>query len=87
MLLKERTHGHNNCYYYVMSKKSKLRRANDLIAALKNAAMDSICPFKERPSVDTKIRNEKKEDNSLKANDLFSIFTADIIKEEVIFTR
>jgi hypothetical protein len=40
-------------------------------------------PFTERPSED---RNESKKER-LGAADLFSLFTADIIREEVVFTR
>jgi hypothetical protein len=41
-------------------------------------------PFTERPAED---RIEAKRDNRIGAADLFSLFTADIIREEVVFTR
>ena len=34
-----------------------------------------------------KYKNKDKNENELAASDLFSHFTADIIKEDVIFTR
>jgi hypothetical protein len=45
---------------------------------------DSIKPFIETPPEETNIRCEKRD---TKAADLFSMFTADIIKSNVLFTR
>ncbi len=49
--------------------------------------MEGILPFTEKPS--SRHFNDKEENgiNEIRASDLFSFFTADIIKEEVIFTR
>lgn len=50
--------------------------------------MEGILPFTEKPSESYFLpKEENRENTSLKAHDLFSLFTADIIKEEVIFTR
>lgn len=49
--------------------------------------IDGIFPFTESPSVDKITTKEKEKKNKLCASDLFSLFTADIIKEDVIFTR
>jgi hypothetical protein len=52
---------------------------------------DGILPFVEKPSRDEHLPNDAiSEINILariRATDLFSLFTADIIKEAVIFTR
>ncbi len=45
----------------------------------------TILPFTEGPA--TNHRAKDKDKNSKNVNELFSIFTADIIREEVIFTR
>ena len=45
--------------------------------------MDSIVPFKEKPA--DVLNKEKTED--MNASELFSFFTADIIKEDVEFVR
>mgnify|MGYP007115600797 CR=1 FL=1 len=48
---------------------------------------EGILPFTEKPSnkhLSERTENAKDEIN---ASDLFSLFTADIIKEEIIFTR
>jgi hypothetical protein len=49
-----------------------------------------ILPFTEKPSnshFDVKEHNENNPNNPIQACDLFSLFTADIIKEQVTFTR
>lgn len=51
---------------------------------------NGISPFIEKPSnshFDVKEHNENNSNNPLQACDLFSLFTADIIKEQVTFTR
>jgi hypothetical protein len=64
--------------------KSKLKKGG-LASILKLAKKDHILPFTERPSEDGILKNKEK--SSLDAFGLFSLFTADIIKEDVIFTR
>lgn len=53
------------------------------------AVMEGILPFTETPSNSQYTTDEKDENskNEMKASDLFSLFTADIIKEEIVFTR
>jgi hypothetical protein len=45
-----------------------------------------IFPFTELPAITREEENEKRS-FALSATDLFSFFTADIIKEDVVFTR
>lgn len=55
-----------------------------------NLSEEKIRVFKESPSsgsFDFDIEHEAGKKNNLRAHDLFSIFTADIIKKEVLFTR
>jgi|GEM_PF-906657 len=64
-----------------ITKRSKL---NKVLRKLKS---DSIVPFKEKPSdnVTSAINKDKKKE--MDASELFSFFTADIIKEDVEFVR
>ena len=52
---------------------------------------DGISPFAQKPSFDDLLQedeiSEVKISKRIHAADLFSLFTADIIKEEVIFIR
>ena len=52
----------------------------------KKNRLDDIIPFQEMPSRN-RYKNKDKNESGLAASDLFSHFTADIIKEDVIFTR
>ena len=56
-------------------KRSKLGKV------LKKLKVDSIVPFKEKPA------DEVKETKGKEASELFSLFTADIIKEDIVFVR
>ena len=47
----------------------------------------TILPFTEGPATNHRAKDKGKDKNSKNVNELFSIFTADIIREEVIFTR
>ncbi len=49
--------------------------------------IEGILPFTEKPSNAYLEQKEESGKNDIQASDLFSLFTADIIKEEVIFTR
>lgn len=64
-----------------MRKKTKRSK---LIKVLKTLKIDAIVPFKEKPSVELCGPDSKGEMNASK---LFSLFTADIIKEDVEFVR
>lgn len=44
-----------------------------------------VIPFKECPSQETPSTDAQS--SQIKASELFSLFTADIIKEEVVFVR
>ena len=62
--------------------KKKIKRSK-LLKALKKLKIDSIVPFKEKPS--DNINKDKK--NEMEASERFSFFTADIIKKDVEFVR
>lgn len=62
--------------------KKKIKRSK-LVKVLRTLKIDSIAPFKEKPS--DLINKDKK--NEMDASELFSFFTADIIKEDVEFVR
>ena len=51
------------------------------------AIMEGILPFTETPSFSHFEDKDDNHRNEMKASDLFSLFTADIIKEEIVFTR
>jgi len=53
----------------------------------KSRLSDILLPFKEQPRDDAFPGDKEQKTEELGAADLFSRFTADIIKEEVIFTR
>jgi hypothetical protein len=48
---------------------------------------DILVPFQEKPCEDTFPINKEEKKENLGAADLFSRFTADIIKEDIVFTR
>jgi len=48
---------------------------------------EGVLPFTEKPSNDEFIEKEENGKTAIRAFDLFSFFTADIIKEETLFTR
>jgi len=64
-----------------MRKKTKRSK---LIKVLKTLKIDAIVPFKEKPSLEISEPGKKDEMN---ASQLFSFFTADIIKEDIEFVR
>ncbi|HEX6849312.1 MAG TPA: hypothetical protein VF144_20145 [Chitinophagaceae bacterium] len=59
--------------------RKKIKRSK-LVKVLRKSKMDAILPFKEKPS-------DKVVESKEKASELFSLFTADIIKEDVEFVR
>jgi len=61
----------------------KTIKRSKLAKALRKIKIDSIVPFKEKPS-DLVNKNNK---NEMEASELFSLFTADIIKKDVDFVR
>jgi hypothetical protein len=60
--------------------RKKIKRAK-LIQVLKTLKIDAIVPFKEKPS------SELTDPNNKDASELFSLFTANIIKEDLEFVR
>lgn len=67
-------------------RKKIIQKETKLVSILKHVKQNGFLPFTEKPSVERDFEKEEEKD-SLNASDLFSIFTANIIKEEVIFTR
>lgn len=49
--------------------------------------MEGVVPFTEKPANDYFTEKKENGKGEIKASDLFSFFTADIIKEETVFTR
>ena len=64
-----------------MTMKKTIKRSK-VVKVLRKLKIDAILPFKEKPS--DELKGEKKE---MGASELFSLFTADIIKEDVEFVR
>ena len=60
--------------------KKKTTKRSKLVKVLRELKIDAIVPFKEKPS-------DKVEESKDRASELFSIFTADIIKEDIQFVR
>jgi len=65
-----------------VNMKKTIKRSK-LAKALRKIKIDSIVPFKEKPS-DLVNKDNK---NEMEASELFSLFTADIIKKDVDFVR
>ena len=61
----------------------KTIKRSKLAKALRNTRIESIVPFKEKPS----DRINKANKYEMEASELFSLFTADIIKKDVDFVR
>jgi hypothetical protein len=74
-----------------MRKKLQKKAVTLATSLRKHIKLNTIFPFQEKPSVEAEsISREKTDGDSTKqlaAAELFSLFTADIIKEEVVFTR
>lgn len=71
-----------------MRRKIKLVKITERIASFANRIVkDGITPFKEEPSSDTTQTGSGGANQQLQASQLFSMFTADIINEQVVFTR
>ena len=63
--------------------RKKIKRAK-LIKVLKTLKIDAIVPFKEKPSLGI---SEPGKNDEMNASELFSLFTANIIKEDLEFVR
>ena len=70
-------------------RKKPIYNASKLTSILKHVTISGILPFTEEPSEERKsdAGDSKESDGRIGASDLFSMFTANIIKEEVVFTR
>jgi hypothetical protein len=64
-----------------ITKRSKLNKV------LRKLKIDSIVPFKEKPSDDVISSINKDKKDEMDASELFSFFTADIIKKDIEFVR
>ena len=67
-----------------MGKKLYLRKIKKSMIPILS---ESILPFEEKPSSGCFEKQGKNQEENIGAHDLFSYFTADIIKEKIIFTR
>ena len=67
-------------------KKTIMGRKNKLNSVLKYTRTSGIAAFTETPAEEKPV-TPKTKDKKLDASELFSQFTANIIKEEVVFTR
>jgi hypothetical protein len=65
----------------------KITKRSKLIKVLKKLRIDAIVPFKEKPSAELSDPNRISDPNKKDASELFSLFTADIIKEDIEFVR
>jgi len=63
--------------------RKKIKRAK-LIKVLKTLKIDAIVPFKEKLALEISEPGKK---NEMNASQLFSFFTADIIKQDIEFVR
>ncbi|MEP6927011.1 MAG: hypothetical protein ABI834_05210 [Ginsengibacter sp.] len=74
-----------------MSEANTFSNSKTLGTKLNMLDNDAICPFSEKPSCDQVLQKDEISEINIStrihASDLFSLFTADIIKEEVIFIR
>ena len=64
-----------------MTMQNIIKRSK-LVKVLRKVKIDAILPFKEKPS--DELEGKK---NEMEATELFSLFTADIIKKDIEFVR
>lgn len=64
-----------------------LRRVKKIVRSVSVVATNAIVPFAEKPSEKKYDSTGEENKKGLAASDLFSIFTADIIRQDVVFTR
>jgi hypothetical protein len=67
-----------------MAKKLYLKKIK---TTMTRVSSEGILPFEEKPSTGCFQHKRNGEEEGMGAHDLFSFFTADIIKEKIIFTR
>ena len=68
-----------------MEKKTNEMRFNSL-SKVSTTELEEVIPFTQTPS-ENQFDDHQNIKNELRASDLFSFFTANIIKEEIVFTR
>lgn len=75
-------------YFKYISMENKKERlvTIETISVKYASVIDRILPFTETPSSQQYDDNTKGEDE-IRASDLFSLFTADVIKSDIIFSR
>jgi len=66
--------------------KKTIQHIEKKLSVIRKAALSQMLPFTEKPSEERQGDGMEK-NNELGATELFSLFTANIIKEELIFTR
>jgi hypothetical protein len=69
------------------TKQTTMGRKNKLSSVLKYTRTSGIAAFTETPAEEKPATPKTTKDKKLDASDLFSQFTANIIKEDVVFTR
>lgn len=69
-----------------MKKNNPTKIKIETISAKYTAVVDQILPFTETPASQQYDDHTKQEDE-MRASDLFSLFTADVIKSDIVFSR
>lgn len=68
-------------------RKKRAQQEKKAIAVIKKTTIKGILPFPGQPSQEGSSTDSAAANHRLPASDLFSFFTADIIKEKKLFTR
>ena len=66
--------------------RKKLKPSKDKTTSTLEVGRTEIFSFTEKPS-NKEVHKVEETEDKLEASDLFSLFTADIIKEDKVFTR
>lgn len=76
---------------FVVPKKSKRMNTSQKTETNISLSRRGICPFVETPGTERELESVRTQPQDPEATtgaaELFSLFTADIIKEDVLFTR
>ena len=67
--------------------RKSLSSLRQTLRAVVRKTKSGIMPFTEKPSEDTSLEAKGKSAHKMHATELFSQFTANVIKEEKIFVR
>jgi hypothetical protein len=68
-------------------KKKLLQPASTLVSIVKRIGRSETVPFTQKPAENQFVDPASKAKDDLSGPELFSLFTADIIKKDVTFTR